>query len=104
MMTGARENDRQVATTEPLQENGVVFVVDDDAEVREYVRWLLASKGLNVQAFDDPQAFLDSLSDGLSGETPACLVTDLRMPGLSGLDLQAEIAARGIELPIIMIS
>jgi len=104
MMTVARENDRQVATTEPLQENGVVFVVDDDAEVREYVRWLLASKGLNVQAFDDPQAFLDSLSDGLSGDTPACLVTDLRMPGLSGLDLQAEIAARGIELPIIMIS
>ena len=104
MMAGARESERQTAAAAPREDSGVVFVVDDDAEVREYVRWLLASKGFEVRTFDDPQVFLDSLNGGLPGQSPACLVTDLRMPGLSGLDLQAEIAARGIELPIIMIS
>jgi FixJ family two-component response regulator len=78
----------------------VVFVVDDDREVREYVRWLLEGKGFTVKAFEDPQAFLDSYTDA----GPACLVSDLRMPGLSGLDLQAQLAARGTDLPIIMIS
>lgn len=100
-----RENDREAAVAASCEEKGgVVFVVDDDPEVREYVRWLLESRGLSVKSYDEPRAFLDSLDNGLLEAGPACLVTDLRMPGLSGLDLQSEIAARGIDLPIIMIS
>ena len=102
-MGALRENDRDAALP-PVQSDGLVFVVDDDAEIREYVRWLLEQKGWTVRTFEDPKAFLEALPASIAGDGPACLVTDLRMPGLSGLDLQSEIAQRGIELPIIMIS
>jgi two-component system response regulator FixJ len=78
----------------------VVYVVDDDDEAREYVSWLLESAGWEVKAFDRAQGFLD----GYDGAGPGCLVSDVRMPGLSGLDLQRELTARSINLPIIMIS
>jgi len=77
-----------------------VYVVDDDDEAREYVTWLLQSAGWEVRAFDRAQGFLDEYDPC----GPGCLVTDVRMPGLSGLDLQREMAARSINLPIIMIS
>ena len=84
----------------PSANAGTVFVVDDDREIREYVRWLLEARGYTVKTFEEPQSFLDSFTD----TGPTCLVTDLKMPGLSGLDLQAQLAERGIDLPIIMIS
>ena len=78
----------------------IVYVVDDDDAAREYVRWLLESAGWNVRSYDGAQDFLDDYDPAL----PGCLVTDVRMPGLSGLDLQRELAERNIRLPIIMIS
>jgi FixJ family two-component response regulator len=85
--------------TDPIAE-GVVYVVDDDTELREYIRYLLGSSGWRVETFADPLEFLDAYKDvGV-----ACVVTDVCMPGLSGLELQRELADRGIDLPVIMIS
>ena len=99
-MDALQHGNGQGEAVAPCEKAGAVFVVDDDREIREYVRWLLEARGFTVKTFEEPQSFLDSFTD--SG--PACLVTDLRMPGLSGLDLQAQLAERGIDLPIIMIS
>jgi two-component system response regulator FixJ len=79
---------------------GVVHVVDDDAELREYVRWLLEGAGWRTVVHDDARAFLAAYRD----DGPACVVSDLWMPGLSGLELQAELAARAHALPMIMMS
>lgn len=78
----------------------IVYVVDDDDAAREYVSWLLESTGWSVKSFDSAQDFLN----GYDPAFPGCLVSDVRMPGLSGLDLQRELNQRSIHLPIIMIS
>lgn len=79
---------------------GLVFVVDDDAEVRMSLRWLLEAKGLEVRDFDSGRAFLGySLPD-----QPACLLLDLRMAEMSGIDLREALTARRIQLPTIMIT
>jgi two-component system, LuxR family, response regulator FixJ len=80
--------------------NGVVYVVDDDTELREYMRWLLEPAGWRVETYGDPNEFLAAYRDAGA----ACVVTDVCMPGLSGLDLQRELAERGIDLPVILIS
>jgi two-component system, LuxR family, response regulator FixJ len=77
-----------------------LYVVDDDSTVREYVTWLLESAGWAVKTYDSAQSFLDDYTP----TSPGCLITDVNMPGLSGLDLQRELANRSISLPIIMIS
>lgn len=79
---------------------GVVFVVDDDAGVRDATRGLLASIGLEVQTFKSASEFLGSKRP----EAPACLVLDVRLPGLSGLDLQRELAESGTSIPIVFIT
>jgi FixJ family two-component response regulator len=81
-------------------EQSVVFVVDDDPEVRDALEDLLASVGLEVQLFASAQEFLN----GRRPDAPACLVLDVRMPGMSGLELQREMAARNISYPVIFIS
>jgi RNA polymerase sigma factor (sigma-70 family) len=78
----------------------IVFVVDDDPAMRESMRWLIESIGLTVQTHATAREFLDRYDP----ESVGCLVLDVRMPGLSGLDLQDELAARGCVLPIIMIT
>jgi RNA polymerase sigma factor (sigma-70 family) len=79
---------------------GTVFVVDDDPSMRKALERLCRSAGLKVKTFASAREFLDrGAPDG-----PACLVLDVRMPGLSGLDLQAEIAARNIQTPIVFIT
>jgi len=78
----------------------VVFVVDDEAAMRDSLRWLIESSGLRVETYGDAKTFLDAIRP----EVPGCLVLDVRMPGLSGLDLQAELAHRGIRLPTIVIT
>src|SRR5262245_28241778 len=78
----------------------VVFVVDDDLAIREAMRSLLASVGLRVEAFATAMEFLHARRP----EAPACLVLDVRMPGLSGLDLQRELAASDAPLPIVFIT
>jgi len=78
----------------------VVFVIDDDASVREALVDLFASVGLHVEVFGSAAEFLrNKISDG-----PSCLVLDVRLPGLSGLDFQGELAKASIQLPIIFIT
>ena len=77
-----------------------VFVVDDDEDVRDAVSLLIGSVGLPVKSFPTAQAFLDAYS----GDEPGCLVLDVRMPGLSGLDLQERLLSGRVRLPIIFIS
>jgi FixJ family two-component response regulator len=77
-----------------------VFVIDDDAAVRESIAGLLKSVGLRSETFGTSQEFLRSeRSDG-----PSCLVLDVRLPGVSGLDFQNELAEAGVEIPIIFIT
>src|SRR6266446_331801 len=80
--------------------NPCVFVVDDDRSTRESLSNLLRSMGLNVQTFASAHAFLTSQRP----EAPSCLVLDVQLPGLSGLDLQQELAKGKAQLPIIFIT
>jgi FixJ family two-component response regulator len=83
--------------TEP---DGVVFVVDDDASFRESLKDLIQSIGLRVEEFASAEAFLRSKRL----DVPGCLVLDVRLKGLSGLDLQKRMAEADIEIPIIFIT
>jgi FixJ family two-component response regulator len=78
----------------------VVFVIDDDASVRASMKSLFESVGLYVQLFESADAFLQSERPDL----PCCLVLDVRMPGLSGLEFQSELATAGTAVPIIFIT
>ncbi len=84
-------------STEPAP---IVFVVDDDASVRDAVGRLIASVGLRVETFGSTREFLD----GKRPESPACLVLDVRLPDASGLELQRELAEAGVQIPIIFIT
>ena len=77
-----------------------VFVVDDDRAMRESLSWLLDSVGLHVRSYATAADFLADHDPA----QPGCLVLDVRMPGMSGLDLQAELARRGVDLPTIVIT
>jgi FixJ family two-component response regulator len=80
--------------------DAIVFVVDDNPSFRRSTERLIRLAGYKVQAFDSAQEFLAAKRpDG-----PSCLVLDVRMPGLSGLDLQRELAKAGIAIPIIFIT
>ena len=80
--------------------DAVVFVVDDDSSVREAIKSLIRLVGLRVETFGTAQEFLQSKRPDL----PGCVVLDVELPGLSGLDLQRELAAHGVKLPIIFIT
>ena len=82
------------------QPEPIVFVVDDDRAMRESLSWLLDSVGLRVRSYATAADFLAEHDPA----QPGCLVLDVRMPGMSGLDLQAELARRGVELPTIVIT
>jgi len=78
----------------------IVFVVDDDASVREGLGSLIRSAGLRVETFASAQEFLARSR----ADVPSCLVLDVRLPGLSGLDLQKRMAEVNIEIPIVFIT
>jgi len=80
--------------------NCIVFVVDDDPLVRASVADVLDSAGFAVRAFESATEFVQSQRPDL----PACLILDVELPGLSGLDLQAELANSGVEMPIIFLT
>src|SRR5262245_4218736 len=83
-------------TGKPAELLPIVFVVDDDGAVREALSDLLVSVGLRVETFGSTAEFLHSkLRDA-----PGCLVLDVRLPGLSGLDFQTELANAGIRIPV----
>ena len=81
-------------------ERATVFIVDDDASVRKALARSIQAAGLNVKAFASAREFLDQGPPEGSG----CLVLDFRLPGLSGLDLQAELNSRNIRTPVIFIT
>ena len=77
-----------------------VFIVDDDPSFRDSLQFLLESVGLEARVFSSARDFLDAADP----EAPGCLLLDVRMPGMSGLDLQNELADAGISLPIIFLT
>jgi RNA polymerase sigma factor (sigma-70 family) len=78
----------------------VVFVVDDDLSVRSSLKFLISTVGLQVESFDSADTFLHRKPP----DVPSCLVLDVRLPGLSGLDLQRELAARNMRIPIVFVT
>jgi RNA polymerase sigma factor (sigma-70 family) len=78
----------------------VVFVVDDDPSVRSSLKFLLSSVGLQVESFESAETFLQRTQP----DAPSCLVLDVRLRGLSGLDFQHELAARNIRIPIVFVT
>ncbi len=77
-----------------------VFVVDDDVAVRKSLRRLMEAAGLHVETFESAQAFLD----GFDRSKPGCLVLDISMPGMSGLNLQEDLAGDARSIPVIILS
>lgn len=77
-----------------------VFIVDDDQEVRNALELLMESVGLPASTYESAQAFLDAFDPDL----PGCIVLDVRMPGMSGMDLQARLAAETLHPPVIIIT
>jgi FixJ family two-component response regulator len=77
-----------------------VFVIDDDDLVRKSIQGMLKSVGLRSETFGTPQAFLRSTRP----DAPSCLVLDVRLPGVNGLDFQRELATAGVRIPIIFIT
>ena len=82
------------------KKKALVFVVDDDSSVRETLKDLIRSTGLDVQTFSSAQEFLQSQRPNI----PSCLLLDLQLPDLNGLDLQQELVKAGIQIPIIFIT
>ena len=78
----------------------LIAVVDDDAAVRKALRRLLSSADMNVATFDSGQAFLDSLAD----QSPDCLILDLHMPGITGLELLQGLSRIDVAVPTIVIT
>jgi two-component system, LuxR family, response regulator FixJ len=77
-----------------------VFIVDDDQAMRKSLHWLIESVGLSVETYPSAHRFLESYRPG----RPGCLVLDMRMPGISGLELQEKLAQQQINLPVIIIT
>jgi len=81
-------------------QDAIVFVVDDEASVRYTLQCLIESTGLCVQTFGSAEEFLESKVP----DAPSCLVLDVRLPGLHGLDLQRELAERGTPIPVVFVT
>ncbi len=77
-----------------------VYVVDDDASTREVLSWLMKRHNLPCETFAEPRRFLEACGPGHAG----CVILDLNMPGMSGLELQALLNERGIAMPVIFLS
>lgn len=80
--------------------DATVFVVDDDQAMRTSLQWLIESTGLSVQTYESADVFLASHYPGRAG----CLLLDVRMPGMSGLELQGYLTRQGYRLPVILIT
>ncbi len=83
----------------PAQEP-IVYVIDDDESIRELLTWLMKRNAIRTEAFPNAKAFLKAYRPG----APGCLILDLYMPGMSGLDLQQYLKEAGIEMPVIFLS
>ena len=83
-----------------MTDASIVFVVDDDPSVRSSLKFLLSTVGLQVESFGSADTFLLRKPS----DAPSCLVLDVRLPGLSGLDFQRELAGRNIRIPIVFLT
>jgi FixJ family two-component response regulator len=83
-----------------MRSASLISIVDDDEEIREATKGLLRSLGYQAAAFSSAEEFLQSESLN----NTACLITDVQMPGLSGIDLQGRLIARGVQVPTIFIT
>ncbi|MDX1253132.1 MAG: response regulator transcription factor [Gammaproteobacteria bacterium] len=83
-----------------MNHKSTVFVVDDDQDMRTSLRWLIESVGLYVETYSSAADFLSNYDTA----RPGCLVVDVRMPGMSGLELQEKFAAQNASIPIIVIT
>ncbi len=93
-------NDLEEKNNQQSGQQGVVFIVDDDEALRDSLRWLLESVELKVETHDSANSFLQSYYPGQSG----CLLLDVRMPGMSGLELQEQLESRDVRLPVVIIT
>ena len=78
----------------------LVFVIDDDASVRSSLKFLLSTVGLQTETFDSADSFLHKKRP----DVPSCVVLDVRLPGVSGIDFQRELTARNISIPIVFLT
>ena len=78
----------------------VVYVIDDDSSTRELLAWLMKRNAIACETYADPRSFLDAYRPAAS----ACLILDLHMPGMTGLDLQRTLNQQGVDLPVIFLS
>ncbi len=85
----------------PAQSRGLVVVVDDDDAVRDSMRWLLEGNGFSVRCFADGESLLAALP---RERGPMCLVLDVRMPGMSGLELHEKLLTAGLVMPVIFVT
>jgi len=83
-----------------MHHDPTVYIVDDDSSVRESLRWLMESVGLNVNTYESAQAFLRESNNAAAG----CLLLDVRLRDMSGLELQLRLKEKGFQLPIIFIT
>ncbi len=83
-----------------MTELPTVFVVDDDPVQRSSLRWMIESVELRVETFESAQEFLDQFEV----QRPGCVISDVRMPGMSGLELQDHLRREGIDIPVIIIT
>ena len=86
--------------TDPSSNRATVFVVDDDQAMRNSLKWLIESVGVQVESFSSADEFLRQYQPGRAG----CLVLDVRMPGMSGLDLQEHLVEKGMQIPVVIIT
>jgi len=86
--------------SDPSLTKAVVFVVDDDQAMRNSLKWLIESVGVQVESFASADEFLTQYQPGRAG----CLVLDVRMPGMSGLDLQEYLLEKNIHIPVVIIT
>ena len=83
-----------------MKNEPTIYVVDDDQAVRDSLRWLLESVNHNVKTFSSANDFLTTYES----DRPGCLLLDVRMPGMSGLELQGFLKKRNVKIPIIIIT
>jgi two-component system, LuxR family, response regulator FixJ len=89
------DSSRQATESVPT-----VFIVDDDPAIRKSLTWLVESIDLKAEAYESAAAFLENFNDDRAG----CLVCDIRMPGMSGLELQERLRAIGSKIPVIIVT
>lgn len=83
-----------------MNKDQTIYIVDDEKPVRDSIKFLMESIGLQAKGFASAQEYLDQFD----ADAPGCLITDIRMPMMSGLDLQQKLSEKALHLPIIMIT